>query len=221
MKPTHLVFDLNGTLLDLAALDPYFTRIFGNPLARERWFDLFQIAWMTHSLTSDFQPFAKLAEAAITMLAAREQVVAKPADVKAVLNGLRTLPPYPEVADALRQLQQAGFKIVALTNGALSSAQAQLKNAGLDAYFDHVFSVEGAGKYKPAEVAYDIVRVKLAVAPASLMMVAAHHWDLCGAKHCGWQTTFITRPRQVLCPLGAQPDGVAVDLTEFARQMLH
>jgi hypothetical protein len=32
------VFDVNETLLDLAALDPHFERAFGDPGAREAWF---------------------------------------------------------------------------------------------------------------------------------------------------------------------------------------
>jgi 2-haloacid dehalogenase len=34
----HLVFDVNETLLDVAALDPLFERLFGDSRARVEWF---------------------------------------------------------------------------------------------------------------------------------------------------------------------------------------
>ena len=36
--PRIIVFDVNETLLDLAALDPYFERAFGDVAARKEWF---------------------------------------------------------------------------------------------------------------------------------------------------------------------------------------
>jgi len=36
--PRIIVFDVNETLLDLAALDPYFERAFGDTTARKEWF---------------------------------------------------------------------------------------------------------------------------------------------------------------------------------------
>lgn len=47
MRPTTLVFDLNGTLLNLSVLDPHFKRIFGDAGSREKWFQQLQTLWMT------------------------------------------------------------------------------------------------------------------------------------------------------------------------------
>lgn len=40
------VFDVNETLLDMAALDPHFERLFGDATARGRWFGQFQHSWL-------------------------------------------------------------------------------------------------------------------------------------------------------------------------------
>ncbi len=45
------VFDVNETLLDLAALDPRFERLFGDAAARVRWFDQFQQSWLVAMVT--------------------------------------------------------------------------------------------------------------------------------------------------------------------------
>ena len=74
MGPEIIVFDLNGTLLDLAAFDSHFARIFGSASYREKWFEQMQILWMTTIATGTYQPFEKLAREALEMLAAKESI---------------------------------------------------------------------------------------------------------------------------------------------------
>ena len=49
------------------------------------------------------------------------------------------------------------------------------------------------------------------------MMVAAHAWDLAGAKKVGLQTAFIRRKGATLYPNAARPDHVVDDLGELTR----
>jgi 2-haloacid dehalogenase len=46
-------------------------------------------------------------------------------------------------------------------------------------------------------------------------MIAAHAWDLAGAKTAGLQTAFIGRPGATLYPNVARPDYVVDSLTEL------
>ena len=46
-------------------------------------------------------------------------------------------------------------------------------------------------------------------------MVAAHAWDLAGAKAVGLQTAFVQRPGTVLYPLAARPDYVVENLQQL------
>ena len=55
----------------------------------------------------------------------------------------------------------------------------------------------------------------LQVKPEEVLMVAAHAWDLAGAKNVGFQTAFIARPGKVLYPNVAEPDYVVKNLTEL------
>ena len=47
-------------------------------------------------------------------------------------------------------------------------------------------------------------------------MVAAHGWDVAGAKQAGMQTAFIARPVKALYPLAKQPDYIVKNLEELA-----
>ena len=51
------------------------------------------------------------------------------------------------------------------------------------------------------------------------MLVAAHGWDIAGAKQAGWQAAFIARPGKVLYPLAIAPDTVVGGLDELVTQL--
>lgn len=71
MKPV-LCFDLNGTILDLAALDSHFESLFGNPEVRKEWFDeALKMAFMT-TIVRAFTEFSNIAEAALHIVEQRQ-----------------------------------------------------------------------------------------------------------------------------------------------------
>ncbi len=219
MGPEIIVFDLNGTLLDLVVLDGHFARIFGSPGYREKWFEQLQILWMSTVATGTYQPLAKLAQAALEMLAARESVELSSTDEKAVASQLTELPAFAEVPAALVQLRAGGFRLVALTNGARKTAQAQLEHAGIADAFEAVFSTDDVERFKPAPEPYLHVAKQLDVKPGKLLMVAAHAWDVAGAHKAGLSSVFVARPRQVLNPLATKPDYTVNDLAELAGKL--
>jgi 2-haloacid dehalogenase len=63
-----------------------------------------------------------------------------------------------------------------------------------DLRFDCVLSAELAHAYKPAPEVYLTAARLLGVEAAELMMVAAHPWDLEGAREAGLRTAFVERP---------------------------
>src|SRR3954468_19392538 len=148
MATPVLLFDVNETLLDMRALDSAFTRAFGSAAARQQWFFTLESLWMTSTLTDAYQPFDKLARAALEMTARREGRELDSSDRDAMLEGLKTLPPHSDVAGALEMLRGAGIRLAALTNGTLKGAMLQLRNARLADMFDHVFSVDQVKTYK-------------------------------------------------------------------------
>ncbi len=50
-------------------------------------------------------------------------------------------------------------------------------------------------------------------------MVAAHGWDVAGAKEAGLQTAFIARPGKALYPPATKPDYVVENVSELAEIM--
>ena len=215
-----LIFDVNETLLDLSALDPHFDRIFGDAAVRSEWFETMIQSAMLGIITDTYHDFGAVAKGALSAVAARKDVTLKEADTKAVLGQMRKLPPHPEVAEALSLLQNAGVRLATLTNSTLEVAQAQLDYAELSGYFGRILSADSVKRLKPALEPYQHAAAELGVPTPSLRLIAAHAWDVAGAKRAGCKTAFVARPGKVLDPLALQPDMTGRDLLGVARELL-
>jgi len=219
MRPV-IVFDLNGTLLDLSALDPYFLRTFGDTEARREWFaELLQSA-MLATITGPFVDFATLGKNALDVLAGLRDTMLGSEEKLELLQNLRQLPAFPDVAPALERLREAGFQLAILTNSRLQGAEEALRQAGLRDFFQRVLSAEMAQRYKPAPEVYRLAARELNVEPASLLLVAAHSWDTTGAIRAGCDAAFIQRPEQFLDPLAPRPRMIVRDLEHFAGRII-
>ncbi len=113
-------------------------------------------------------------------------------DEKIQLNRVwHRLQPWPDSVAGLTRLK-TGFTICTLSNGNIGLLANMAKNAGLP--WDCILSAETFRKYKPDPETYQGVARIFDVAPASVMMVAAHHDDLASARGCGLATAYIERP---------------------------
>jgi 2-haloacid dehalogenase len=215
-----VVFDVNETLLNLAALDPHFERAFGDASVQRQWFAQVLQSALVVTVIDRYVDFGIIGAAALEMTAARRGVSLSASDRAAILGGMLTLPPHPEVPESLARLRTAGTRLATLTNSTAMVAEAQLANAGLIDNFDQVLSVDAVRQFKPAAAAYRMAARKLGVTANDLRLVAAHDWDVAGALRAGWAAAFVARPGMVLGPLGERPDIVGRDLRHVVDQIL-
>ena len=215
-----VAFDVNETLLDLSALDPAFEELFGSAALRPQWFaQMLQLAFVG-GLSGEYVDFSAAQHAALLMLGEKVGRSVSPAEATDMVERMRSLPPYPEVADALRRLHESGVRTVALTNSVAAVAEAQLSHAGIRDAFDDVISADSVGRLKPAPEPYLAVARAFGVDIADVRLVAAHSWDVSGAMAVGCSAAFVTRPGQVLSPIGRQPDMIGADIADVVDQLL-
>jgi 2-haloacid dehalogenase len=211
-----IAFDVNETLLDLAALDPLFERAFGDAAVREQWFSqMLQLAFVG-GLIGRYVDFSAAQRAALAMLAERYDVEA---DADEVAGAMRSLPIHPEVPAALDALRAAGFTLAALTNSPLDVVHDQLRNAGIAGRFDEILSADQVQALKPRPEPYVLVAQTFGVPIGDVRLVAAHAWDIAGAMAAGCTAAFVARPGKVLSPIGAAPDVIGADLAEVAAAL--
>jgi len=100
------------------------------------------------------------------------------------------LDPWPDVVQGLTRLK-VRYTICSLSNGNLGLLTNMAKHAGLP--WDCVLSAEVFRAYKPDPSVYLGVARVFDVAPAAVMLVAAHQDDLAAARACGLQTAYVER----------------------------
>jgi len=219
--PKVIFFDVNETLLDLTAMRSSVGEALGGrddllPL----WFSTMLHHSLVDSTTGRFHTFGEIGVASLLMVAEIEGIELTKAQAKtAIVTPLRSLPPHPDVRDGLQALKNKGYKLVSLTNSSNQGVYTQFKNADLLSYFDERLSVEDINLYKPDTRTYEWAIEKMGIAAEDAMLVAAHGWDIAGAKQAGWQAAFIARPGKVLYPLAIAPDTVVSGLDELVSQL--
>ena len=185
-----LVFDVLGTLFQLRPLAERLEELGAPEGALDAWFERLLHSAAAVTLTGDFVPFAELARTALGTAAARFGVDVDPDDV---LPLLARLPPYPDVRPAVGRLQEAGVAWAVLTNGGAEQTRALLEAAGLAEQVWHVVSVEEVRAYKPHPAPYRHVVELLELPPERVTLVAAHGWDVLGARAAGLDAVWVDR----------------------------
>lgn len=215
-----IVFDVIETMLDVSALEPHFERAFGDRRVLREWFSQLLLYSEVVTIAGPYFEFSRLADAALDMTAQSHQITLSSDDKERILQSMLSLPPHADVDDALKRLRDAGLRLVTLANANQRAMEAQLKNAGIENYFERNFSVDPIRKYKPAPETYRMVAKELEVPTSGLRMVAAHAWDIIGALQGGCAAAFVARPGKVLFPLAKSPDIVGPDLQSVANEII-
>lgn len=114
---------------------------------------------------------------------------------------------YPEAREAFDAVREAGAEPWILTNGTRDNTERLLDRSGL---FAEVHTVEEVRAYKPHPDVYEIL-------PEGSALVAAHAWDVVGARAAGYRAVWLDRVEGPWpLPLG-DPEPRAGDLVEAAR----
>ena len=143
-----------------------------------------------------------------------DRPVDEPTRVRLV-KAWHTLPAWPDSAPGLTRIA-ASHTTAALSNGGFALLTNLVKRARLP--FDCVLSAELAKAYKPDAAVYHRAAALLDVEPSQILMVAAHKWDLDGARAAGLRTAFVHRPQEKGPGQEAdRPEDVTADLhaTDF------
>ncbi|OJT19352.1 haloacid dehalogenase, type II [Archangium sp. Cb G35] len=218
--PTRKVifFDVNETLLDLESMRQSVGGALGGrqdllPL----WFSTMLHYSLVETVTENYHDFGAVGTAALMMVARNNGIELTQEQAKtAIVTPLLELPAHPDVLEGLKALKAQGYTLVTLTNSSYAGVQTQLQNAGLTELFTRNLSIEDIKVYKPGLRAYRWAAEQMGVEPEDAILVAAHGWDVAGAKSAGFQAVFVARPGQALYPLAAKPDLVVKDIQELA-----
>ncbi|NNN29862.1 haloacid dehalogenase type II [Streptomyces sp. S3(2020)] len=114
-----------------------------------------------------------------------------PTAVTALSLSGRRLPPWPDTVAGLARLAER-FPLIGLSNASRTALLGINAHAGLR--WHQALSAEDARTYKPDPAVYRLAVTVSGRPPERLLMVAAHAWDLRGARSLGLRTAYVARP---------------------------
>ena len=212
----RVVFDLNGTLFDPAGLSEHLPAPLNDERTGLELLDQTVQQAMWDTMLGRYRPFGDYLRAA----ADRQLRLGggpDPEAVERVVAAAGRLPAFGEVPGALRELSSAGLEIAAITNSSTEVAESSLRAAGILGHFTAVVGSDVTRAYKPAPAVYRTGLDRLGADPARTCMVAAHGWDLHGAKASGMRTAWVARLEQVLLESLSEPDFRGDDVLDVCR----
>ena len=139
-----------------------------------------------------------------------------PEAVPTLTSVIHRSPPWPDSAAALDRLR-AGHTVVALSNADFDELVDLSRLGGLA--WHGIISTAASHSFKPDPVVYRNAIHMLAADPGSIMIVAAHPWDLRAAAEHGMATAFIARPAAEPPRSDDDFDLTVADLAELADRL--
>lgn len=219
--PAVIFFDINETLLDLEPMRVSVGQALGGrPDLLNLWFSTMLHYSLVETSIEQYHDFGSVGTAALMMVAQGNGIALTEAKARAaIVVPITRLPAHADVRPGLQMLKDKGYTLVALTNSSRKAVQAQMLFAGLDDLFSDYLSSEALKSYKPNLAVYTWAAQQRDVAPEDALLVAAHGWDIAGAKRAGLRTAFVSRPGQSLYPLAAASDYVVNDIKTLAKAL--
>ena len=140
------------------------------------------------------------------------------AEVERFMRVFEELRPYDDAVKGLKRLGER-YRLIALSNGNTWLVE-QLVENNIGAHFDGAISVDRVGRFKPHPSVYRYAARHLECEAAEIMMVAAHSFDILGARACGYRGAYVNRYGLPYESSTLQPDLTVADFNELAHRLL-
>ncbi|PKB71725.1 MAG: haloacid dehalogenase, type II [SAR202 cluster bacterium Io17-Chloro-G6] len=218
-----ITLDMYGTLLDL---ETGFAQGFGRFLKSKgssrhaaEVIQIWEAVYLRESMVDTMLGrgrtlFEKVRRECLSQVFSSLHVDHKPEDIERLLTTDAQVSLFPDVQEGVSALREK-FTVSVLSNGDLDSLDRAI--SGLSIPVHKVISAEQAGAYKPHSVVYRTATEQLNLQPSQILHVAAHTWDIRGAKAFGFMGAYLNRDN---IPYGGgfpQADLEITTLTELAE----
>lgn len=221
-SPLTLAFDVYGTLIDTRGITAALTDMIGGqaPAFSQTWRDKQLEYAFRRGLMRRYDTFAVCTAQALNFTCAAYQVDLSERQKSELLDAYSRLPPFTDVQDGLQQLQTAGHRLFAFSNGSRAAVEALLSNAGLRDFFIACVSVDDIKTFKPDPAVYAYFLQQAAAAGSAAWLVSGNPFDVIGAVSAGLKAAWVRRSsRAVFDPWGMEPTLTITRLTDLPARL--
>ncbi len=218
-RPLVAAFDVVGTLFSLEPLKLRLKEAGLPETALAEWFSRFLHASVALDVTDVFVPFREVATATLEVIAAERGLASARDTAEKVVQEMSELPAHSDVRPAFQRLQEAGIRMIALTNGSAQTTQHLLEQASVAGYIERIVSIEEVRHWKPRAEVYLHAASVAGVPPVRMCLIAAHAWDILGANHAGLLTAWVARKEKKFHSAMGDPDVTGDTLTDIVATL--
>jgi 2-haloacid dehalogenase len=180
----------------------------------------FQYAWL-RSITGRYVDFLAVTKDALVYTTHAMAVPMTSDQEHRLMDAYLHLDPWSDAAGALRQLRDAGVRIITIANFSPVMLRANAEHSGMTPLFDALISTDANHTYKPDPRAYRLGLDHLHLKKSEIVFAAFGGWDAAGAKSFGYPTVWVNRFDQPVEELGIVPDRISPDLSGVIDFVLH
>ena len=164
-------------------------------------------------LHRDHTPYREIGERSVAYVMDRAGIHYTMDEVRALVDNIVRLRPFPEVPAALDRLR-ARYRLIVLSNGDPDMLENAKPYHGVA--FERVISVAEANSFKPHVATYTKAAEIAGVRMEQVLFIANHAFDCIGAKAAGMRTAFIDRRQRPFGGTPHQPDLLVQSMTALA-----
>jgi 2-haloacid dehalogenase len=212
-----IAFDMIGTCFGLDKPKQRLVELGAPKYALQLWFAQALRDAFALSHAGGYQPLKQILEAELPRTLKLLGIETSSEQRSQVISAFNELEIEPGALEAFQRLTEAGWRLVALTNGSAESTQKLLKRAGVLQHFAEVRSCDEIQITKPNLKVYQLLQQN---EQGEIWMIAAHAWDIAGALRAGLKTAFITSEEEIYLSTYSQPDVIAPGLIEAIDQII-
>ncbi len=176
----------------------------------------FEYQWL-RALAGQYVDFWQATEAGLVFAAKQLDLKLTQQVRDKIMAEYLELKPWPDVVDALIALKNANIRLTFLSNMTPRMLTKNMRESGLEEYFDHVISTDQAKTYKPDPRAYQLGVSELKLNREEIAFAAFAGWDVAGAKWFGYPTFWVNRAGFKSEELGVEPDGMGSNLNHLVE----
>jgi 2-haloacid dehalogenase len=176
----------------------------------------FEYCWL-RTLNGHYADFWQVTGEALDYVAEAAQLELRGDERTKLMAAYLRLKPWPDSAQALKTMADAGIRLVYLSNMTEAMMRANTENAGLVGLFEQMLSTDAVMAYKPDARAYRMAETALQLPREKIVFAAFGGWDAAGAKSFGLDTFWVNRLGAPLERLGTRPDAIGVTLLDLAH----
>lgn len=169
-----------------------------------------EYALISNSMAGPRVPFRELTRAGLDYAATRAGTDLDAATREQLVEVWNELELWPEAREVVSAVKERGYPLAVLSNGDRAMLEALVDHTGLE--FDHVFSAEDAGAYKPDPSVYALPLRELGLQACDVLHVAGSATDTMGAKGAGLACAWSNRHGDVIVDESLRPDVELADL---------